>query len=343
MKKPAHILVIRLSAMGDVAMLVPVLRVLTASYPDLKITVLTKAFFIPLFDDIPNLNILKADVKGTHKGFFGLLRLAKDAKKLGVTHIADTHHVLRSTIVRRILWIQGKKTRAIDKGRAEKKHLIQTQGGALHPLKKTHQRYADVFAALGYPIELASHKFPKRKVLSHDLQNLVGSAPKKIIGVAPFAAHTGKMYPLFLMKEVLEHLSISGMYHIFLFGGNSEKQELDSLANAVRGVKNLAGKLAFTEELALIANLDLMLAMDSGNGHLAALYNIPVITLWGVTHPYTGFVPFNQPNEHQLVADRTQFPLVPTSVYGNKYPLGYEKAIETIPPSVVVEKVLAVL
>jgi ADP-heptose:LPS heptosyltransferase len=83
--------------------------------------------------------------------------------------------------------------------------------------------------------------------------------------------------------------------------------------------------------------------MDSGNGHLAALYDTPVITLWGVTHPYAGFVPFNQPNTNQLIADRTQYPLIPTSVYGNSYPRGYEKAITTIPPSLVVEKVLSVL
>ena len=58
--------------------------------------------------------------------------------------------------------------------------------------------------------------------------------------------------------------------------------------------------------------------MDSGNGHLAAMYGIPVITVWGVTHPYAGFAPFLQPEENSITADREQFPLIPTSVYGNK-------------------------
>ena len=105
----------------------------------------------------------------------------------------------------------------------------------------------------------------------------------------------------------------------------------------------MAGKLSFSQELQLISNLDVMLAMDSGNGHLTALYDIPVVTIWGVTHPFLGFAPFNQPNENQLLADRTKYPLVPTSVYGNTYPDGYEKAIETISPSAIVEKVLSVL
>ena len=76
--------------------------------------------------------------------------------------------------------------------------------------------------------------------------------------------------------------------------------------------------------------LTLMLAMDSGNAHMAALMGIKVLTLWGVTHPYSGFKPFNQPMEYCLVANREKFPKIPTSVYGNRYPKGYEKAIETI-------------
>ncbi|MDB9912633.1 ADP-heptose--LPS heptosyltransferase RfaF, partial [Flavobacteriaceae bacterium] len=77
MKTAAHILVIRLSAMGDVAMLVPVLRVLTATYPKLNITVVTKGFLAPLFEDLKNIAVLPADVKGTHKGILGLFQLAK--------------------------------------------------------------------------------------------------------------------------------------------------------------------------------------------------------------------------------------------------------------------------
>tara|TARA_B100000795_G_scaffold250490_1_gene218713 strand:+ start:3990 stop:5024 length:1035 start_codon:yes stop_codon:yes gene_type:complete len=344
LKTSAHILVIRLSALGDVAMLVPVLRVVTAAYPEVKITVLTKAFLRPLFEDITNVTTLSAEVKGIHKGIFGLLRLSQEAKNLGITCLADTHNVLRSKIIRTLLWFQGIETAGIDKGRAKKKQLIRAKGGEIKPLKKTQERYADVFAKLGYPIDLKTHQFPRRKALSPKTQRLAEPSNKKFIGVAPFAAHKGKMYPLHLMKEVLEKLSISGNYSIFLFGGGEvEIKQLETLANSFTEVTSVAGKLSFAEEIALISNLDVMLAMDSGNGHLAALYDTPVITVWGVTHPYLGFAPFNQPIENQLLVDRTKYPLVPSSVYGNTYPDGYEKAIESISSSLVVEKVRAVL
>ena len=142
------------------------------------------------------------------------------------------------------------------------------------------------------------------------------------------------------MEKVIADLSKDGKFEIFLFGGgDAETEILSSLASKFPNVKSIAGKLKFEEELELISNLDLMLSMDSGNAHLAAMYGVPVITLWGVTHPYTGFSAFNQPEENHLLPDLQKFPMIPTSIYGNKVPEGYEEVMRSIPPERVVEKV----
>jgi len=65
--------------------------------------------------------------------------------------------------------------------------------------------------------------------------------------------------------------------------------------------------------------------------------------LWGATHPYAGFAPFNQPMEYCITADRKKYPLLPTSVYGNKKVAGYEEAMRTIDPSLVCEKIMEVV
>ncbi|MCG2417405.1 glycosyltransferase family 9 protein [Aequorivita sp. F47161] len=339
MSKPSHILVIRLSAMGDVAMTVPVLHILTQTYPELKITILSRPFFKPFFEGIPNLNFLEADVYGEHKRF-GLIKLAKEAQELGIEAVADLHNLIRSKIITKFLKFKGLKTATIDKGRAEKKALIAAEGENISQLKTTHQRYADVFEKLGFPIDLKQFTPPARKRLSPKLNGLIGVEPKKLIGIAPFAAYESKMYPLGLMAEVIRELDRSEKFRIFLFGGGKKEiKQLQQLENPFANVTNVAGKLSFEEELALISNLDLMLSMDSGNGHLAAMYGVPVVTLWGVTHPYAGFVPFNQPESNQLVADRKMYPLIPTSVYGNKFPKGYDDAMKTILPEMVVSKI----
>lgn len=330
-------------------MTVPVLRVFTQTYPDVKITVLTRPFFKPFFEGIPNLDFLEADVDGEHKRL-GLIKLAKKAKSLGIHAAADLHNVIRSKIITRYLLFKWIKIATINKGRAEKKALVRakgvtgTHGKNFTPLKSTHQRYADVFEELGFPLDLTKHKIPEKKSLTPKLNGLIGVEAKKLIGIAPFAAHNSKMYPLNLMEEVIRDLDRTDKYRIFLFGGGKKEiEQLKKFENPCANVTNVAGKLSFDEELTLISNLDLMVSMDSGNGHLAAMYGIPVLTLWGVTHPFAGFVPFNQPANNQLISDREKYPLIPTSIYGNKYPTGYEDVMKTINPRTVVLKIKELL
>ncbi|GAL62266.1 glycosyltransferase family 9 protein [Algibacter lectus] len=336
-KPKQHILVIRLSAMGDVAMTVPVLRALIKNHPDIKITVLTREFFAPFFRDLSNVTVFPAEVKKRHKGVLGLWKLSNELKVFKIDAIADLHNVLRSQILK--LFFFGKQTIQIDKGRAEKKALVS--GENFQQLKTTHQRYADVFNKLGYNLDLSNPTFPERAVLSTEMQVFLGHNFKKIIGIAPFAAHAGKMYPLNLMKQVIEALSKD--YQIVLFGGGKQEIEaLTAIENSFDNVVNAAGKLNLNEELDLISNLDGMLAMDSGNAHMAAMMGVKTITIWGVTHPFAGFTPFNQPNDYALVANKDEFPEIPTSIFGNKYPENYKEAAGSITPETVVRKVTEV-
>lgn len=332
MPNPKHILVLRFSAMGDVAMTVPVLRALTAQHPELKITVVTRTFFKPFFQDLEHVNVYEADLKDKHKGVLGLYKLSKELKALKFDAVADLHNVLRSKILK--LFFFGKKVVQLDKGRAEKKAL--TSGQLFQQLKTTHQRYADVFETLGYSVDLSQPTFPKPKPLFENLNRFISNKDLKTIGIAPFAAHQSKMYPLEQMEEVISKLSKT--YNVILFGGGTKEIEiLNQFETNYINVKSIAGKLNLEDEIVIISNLDLMLAMDSGNAHMAAMLGKKVITIWGVTHPFAGFAPFNQPNDFALTANRKQFPLIPTSIYGNKFPEGYENAAG----SVSIEEIIA--
>lgn len=342
--KVGGLLVIRLSAMGDVAMTVPVLSALTRQYPNLKITVLTKPFFWPMFAQLKNVTVFEVDVKGRHNGVFGLWTLYKELRTRNIDAVADLHNVLRSNVLKLYFKFGGIPFFQIDKARAEKKALTAAKGKVLKPLKPTYERYADVFSALGFPIDLSKTAPLSKEPLSEKTLRILGKPSNFFLGIAPFAAFEGKRYPLHLMEEVIKILDNTEKYKILLFGGGKEEeQKLDVFDALFRSCTTVVGKLSFPEELALISNLDAMLSMDSGNAHLAAIYGVPVITLWGVTHPYAGFYPFGQDANNALLADRKKFPLIPTSVYGNKMPDGYEKVMETISPEEVVAKVEMVL
>lgn len=339
--KDSHLLVIRLSAMGDVAMLVPVFTALFKAYPNLRISLLTKIQFAPIFKDFENITVITADVKGKHKGLFGLFRLFKTLKSLRIDAVADTHNVLRSNILKVLFKINAIPVVQINKGRQEKKALTRTRDKVFKPLKTAHERYADLFGQLGYTINLEQGEPLKKLIIPKEVQGGIGDVAKKRIGIAPFAAHQGKMYPLDLMEKVIGELVAQGDYTILLFGGGKQEEKLlDGIAKKIGPqVINVAGKYSFNEELILLSNLNVMVAMDSGNGHLAANYGVPVITLWGVTHPYAGFAPFGQKESYRILVDRSKYPMIPTSIYGNTFPKGYEDAMRTIVPKTVANKV----
>lgn len=337
-----HIAVFRLSAMGDVAMTVPVLRAFVNQFPEVKITVVSRPFFQPFFNGIPNVEFFPIDLKERHKGFSGLIRLFLDLKKLKIDAFADLHNVLRSKIVRNLFALSGKKTASVDKGRAEKKALTRSKNKIFKPVTSMFERHAKVFQELGFNVNLKHPQFPEKANLSEEIIKITGEKnSQNWIGIAPFAQYDSKVYPQDSMQKVIDQLSENKNNTIFLFGGGKKEIEiLNQFASNKNNVINIAGKINFEDELKLISNLNVMLSMDSGNGHIAAMLGVEVVTLWGATHPFAGFVPFNQPLENSITPDLERFPLLPTSVYGNKIVEGYEEAMRSFEVEDVVRKII---
>ena len=326
--------------MGDVAMTVPVLRAFSLQYPNVKITLVSRPFFKPFFDDIENITFFPIDLNERHKGFLGLLRLFSDLRKLNIDAVADLHNVIRTKIIKQVFYFSGKKVAATDKGRQDKKALTKLTIKAISPTKTMFDRHSETFEKLGFQINLNNPTFPEKAILSDEIINITGKKEENWIGIAPFAQYESKVYPLDLMQQVIDELAKNASNKILLFGGgNEEIKKLNQLKNNHKNVIVLAGKTNLKEELALISNLNVMLSMDSGNAHIAAMLGVKVITLWGATHPFAGFQPFHQPDDFCLTSDRKQYPFLPTSVYGNKKVVGYENAMRTILPSQVIEKI----
>ena len=341
---PDRILVIRTSALGDIAMVYPVLKALTSSHPSLAISFLCPAKWQPIFSDIPQLEFIPFD-KRKHGDWRGLLFLTFRLRWKGFQSVVDLHNVLRSEYIKRGLQFMGLKGYTLDKGRKEKQALIREENKELNPLKSMHQRYAEVFEKAGFNLKLEQAPLAKGREVPEMIREQIGPDELPWVGFAPFAAHAGKRYPTELSRELVQRLDRNGKCKVLLFGGGMEEAEILKEWEGISSgrVINLAECLSFADELAVISQLSLMISMDSGNGHLAANFGIPVLTLWGVTHPYLGYAPFGQSENYQLLSDRKQYPLIPTSVYGKKIPEGYENVMESISVEKVFRKILKLL
>jgi ADP-heptose:LPS heptosyltransferase len=292
--------------------------------------VLTNFQFFPFFRAFNDVDLISFDKKKQHKGLFGMFRLFKEIKKLDLDYVVDLHEVLRTNFLKAVLKVPFYQ---INKGRNEKERLVS--GKIFAPLKSTHQRYRDVFEKIGISIKPLS-KTQIHRVDISDLK-LIPKNNKLLIGIAPFAAHKGKEYPIVQMEEVIKEINKD--FNVILFGGGKKEEFiLDDLAGKHSNVINIANKFSLDQEMDVISNLSIMLSMDSANGHIAALMGIKVLTIWGVTHPFAGFSPYGQTDKNNILVNRLQFPKIPTSIYGEKFPNGYEKAISSISPKEIISK-----
>lgn len=320
MKTP-HILIIRFSAIGDVAMLVPVVSSLAAQYPNIRITVLSRPFARPFFENLAdNVGFMGADLKEEYKGFSGLNALYRRLQAKHFTHIADMHGVLRSHYLRLRFMLSNYKVEHIDKHRKEKRALVNEDKTNFHQLPTSFRNYADVLERLGFII---SPSF--RSIFGEGRGNLrllpaeIGEKKSftKWIGIAPFAAHKGKIYPLEKMEEVMKIIiKAHPNCRIFLFHGKGEEAEkMKEWQNKYPQVVSASNMLeGMNQELILMSHLNAMISMDSGNMHLASLVACPVVSIWGATHRYAGFLGWNQSVDNVVELD---LKCRPCSIYGN--------------------------
>ena len=305
-------LVIRFSALGDIAMTVPIVHDLAMQYPELDITMLSREMARPLFERMPgNVHFIAADLNGRHKGLLGLCRLWRDAHLSDFDYIADFHDVLRTWWLRTEGCLRRKKVAKIDKGRQGKKALTRQKNKVFVQQPTSFERYAKVLEQLGFPIK---QQFVK---LDYSAFCETQKADNETwVGIAPFAKHPAKVYPLEKMEQVIKALSERGNTRVFLFGGGAEEcRQMESLCAKYNNVQPAKSQQGLRGELALMGQLDVMLSMDSANMHLASLVGTRIVSVWGGTHPYAGFLGWNQKAEDCIQLD---LPCRPCSVYGNK-------------------------
>ena len=357
------LLIIRFSALGDIAMTVPIVLDLAVQYPDLEISMLSRSMAAPLFERLPkNVHFIAADLKGRHKGLLGLCRLWRDAHLSDFDYIADFHDVLRTWWLLTEGCLRRKKVAKIDKGRKGKKALTRQKNKVFEQQATSFERYAKVLEQLGFPIK------PQFVKLDYSSFCETQKATNETwIGIAPFAKHQAKVYPLEKMEQVIKALSERKNTTVFLFGGGEEEKRqiaelcakypnvqpaqnpnsstsglLRSARNdecrfaSLRGGTTKQSRNQLAMELALMGQLDVMLSMDSANMHLASLVGTRVVSIWGGTHPYAGFLGWNQNPSDCIQLD---LPCRPCSVYGNKPCLrGDYACLNGIAPKQIIEK-----
>ena len=303
-------------------MAVPVVWSLARHYPHVRITVLSRAFARPLFEQLaPNVGFMEADLKKEYHGISGLNALYRRLAAKQLTAIADLHSVLRSEYLRMRFHMGRYRVAHIDKHRKGRRIITSAKNKQIIQQPTPFQNYADVFAKLGYPVTIDFKSiFPEEGGNLALLPDTLNNKPEgqQWIGIAPLAAHQGKVYPTEKMLQVIRLLADKHpTARLMLFGrGQQEDGLFPQWCSLVKQCCQV-GKIvtSLKEELILMSHLDVMLSMDSANMHLASLTATPVVSVWGATHPCAGFMGWQQPAENAIQAT---LDCRPCSIYGQK-------------------------
>ena len=322
----------RFSALGDVAMTLPVVYSLAKQYPDVHIDFATTPFFARLFIAPPsNLEVHAYDLKKNFKGIAGAFRLFKKLNSLHPDAVADLHNVGRTWIIDTLFRLKGVKTEMVDKMRKKRRLLIKS-GVAQKPFI---DRYFEVFSILGLPVK------PEFKSLEAVSSPKDPDIRRPAVGIAPFARYYNKTYPPDMTLQ-LSHLLSEKDINVYFFGGRGEEAEkLEEMASEIKNSESLAGRFTLEEELALMKQMDVMVSMDSANHHLASLMGTPVVSIWGSTTPACGFMAYGQKAENALVAGVSCQPCtVAGSPLCNRRNLDCFRQLE---PQLIADKIISLL
>ena len=325
------VLMIRFSAMGDVALLNPVIRSALLHNDELEIHVVTKKNNFPFFNNLDKVKVLPVDFK---KGFIGFLELIQFSFSLAQVQydvVVDLHDNLRSRIICGLLRLGGKKTVRFDKARKQKSQLLGNIGPHATSIKHTVERYAEAMLKAGIQVDSTLEKLKefhfvrneiaKKKVLNyfntHDADHDVK------IGFAPFAQHALKTLGNVKSEELIGLLTehFKDKAKVFLFGAGKTEMAQMQLWKSKFGERLILVQDQFTleEQLELFNHLDVLVCMDSVNFHLANLSDIKsIISVWGPTHPFLGFGPLDETRNKILQITTTELTCRPCSVFGQK-------------------------
>lgn len=347
MGRPAHVVVLRFSALGDVALLAPVLQSAAEHNPGVKITLVTRPKFTELFRAHSLVKTFAADVGTEFAGISGLWKLSRKILSLHPDVVIDAHDHLRTKILRFFLAWFSTQIIVFDKGRKEKKSLIQLKNkSGLQPLQHTIDRYRDAFTKAGLNVPVGTEPpFKNFSSLSATPSILDSVLSKRWIGIAPFAAHLTKRWPLQRFEEMIGNFESETDFVFLLFGGGKkEKEQLDSICSRHSNAINLTGIFSLDDELKVLSRLDVMVCVDSANMHLAALSGVPVVSIWGGTHTMTGFGPFPNRLNQIIEIPVEDLHCRPCSVYGlDECPRKDHACMQGIPPERVISAVRNVL
>jgi ADP-heptose:LPS heptosyltransferase len=287
MEKKLKILVIRFSSIGDIVLTFHALRCLKEKHPNAEVHFLTKSTYKEL--------LLASTFHDKTLFFEGDLKQTKgEIRKENYSHIIDLHNNLRTRLL--TVGISGVQLKRLVKLNWKKWLLTRLKKNKL-PNKHVVDRYIDAFTDLDVKSDHKNTAFFVPNTFEIEL-NRYDLRKKSFLAIAMGAQYRTKKFPVASLIEVIESYDLP----IVLLGGHTEQEDSKKIQAAFPQKKmyNLCGELSLLASASILSQAKTVLTNDTGLMHIAAMFDVPIVSIWGNTVPAFGMSPYRPGNEKSV-------------------------------------------
>ena len=288
---PRRILVVRLSALGDIVMASGLIPALKARFPNAEVSWVCEPVCAPLLKHNPRLKQVIVWPRGEWqalwkaKRYLDLWRAVRafraqlKAEKFDL--VLDGQGLLKSGLV---AWFTGAPRRVsiiAREGSHRLVHEVVTPPPGADPVMGSEYRYLAHY--LGAP----QGSFVHDLAVGERLQAAWGGLPnaRPLVVLAPFTTRPQKHWVEANWSELGRRMLAQGLQPVVL-GGPADREAAERICAGQPQLINLAGTLKLDESVALIADAQLLVGVDTGLTHMGSALRIPTVALFGSTRPY---------------------------------------------------------
>jgi heptosyltransferase-2 len=286
-----HILVIRLSSLGDILLTTPVLRVLREYCPAAQLDFLTKAAYQDVLRTNPCVDRL-----WLWEPQQGLREMLRRLRQTRYDIVVDLHRTLRSRLLSHGLL--AKRKLAYTKRTIRRALLVHLGWNTLRAMTPVPELYMAPLRYLGMtaplpPLEMHLTTESQEAMQAYLQQALPESRVRPLLAVAPGARWSTKRWPVERFAAVAQALARTQQAAVVVLGSAEDRQLAQELHQQLSvPVLDSTGQLSLMHTAALLQQCHLLLSNDSGLMHMAAALRVPVVAIFGPTVQEFGFYPF---------------------------------------------------
>ena len=274
------ILLIRFSSIGDIVLTFPVVKSIRKAFPDAKIHFASKK----------NVETLLLGAEGIDKFHFlsdSFVHFKKEIKEESFDHIIDLHNNLRTK--RLTFGLPGKIVR-FNKLNLRKWLFTRFKWNTL-PNIHVVDRYLATLQGLGIvACDKTENHFSIPPAFQINMPERFPRLDGKFVAIAIGAQYKTKRVPKEKWVEILHEMDEK----IVIVGGEMDREVgawlIDQLPNKV--MINSCGEFNILESASIVSQAKSLLTNDTGMMHIAACFDIQIISIWGNTTPKFGMSPY---------------------------------------------------